>query len=76
MGCAMNHLRLGDTLHRVPRMGAGLSSIWMVVLAIVLVQVLNDCFGWLENDNFRLSIGLVSGILAMIARRLIRGSRF
>lgn len=72
----MNHLRLGDTLHRVPRMGTGLSSIWMVVLAIVLVQVVNDCFGWLENDNIRLSVGLVSGILAMIVTRLFRGNRY
>jgi len=57
-------------------MGTGLSSIWMVVLAIVLVQVVNDCFGWLENDNIRLSVGLVSGILAMIVTRLFRGNRY
>jgi hypothetical protein len=57
-------------------MGAGLSSIWMVVLAMVLVQVLNDCLGWLENDNVRLIVGFVSGIAAMIVRRLFRGSRF
>lgn len=72
----MNQLRLGDALHRVPRVGAGLSSIWMVVLAMVLVQVLNDCFGWLENDNLRLTVGFGAGIAAMVIRRLFRSSRF
>ena len=57
-------------------MGAGLSSIWMVVLAMVLAQVLNDCFGWLENDNIRLIVGFVGGVLLMIIRRMFRGTRF
>ena len=72
----MNRLRLGDALHRAPRFGAGLSSVWMVVLGVAVVQVLNDSFGWLEEDNIRLIVGFVGGVVAMILTRMARGSRF
>jgi hypothetical protein len=72
----MNRLRLGDALHRAPKAGSGLSSIWAVVIAIVLTQILNDCFGWLEDDNIRLIGGFFGGVVLMIIWRAIRGSRY
>ena len=72
----MNRLRLVDAVHRAPKFGAGLSSIWLVVLAMVLVQVLKDCFGWLEDDHIRLGVGFVGGVILMIIRRQFSGSRY
>jgi hypothetical protein len=65
----MNGLRLSDALQRTSRSGRGVSSVWIVVLAIVVVHVLHEFFGWLDDDTVRLPLSLAIGIVAMMVVR-------
>lgn len=72
----MSGLRLSEALQKTSRSGGGLSSVWLVVVALVLVQVLHDSFGWLPDATNRVGVGFIGGVLLMMILRRFRGGRY